>query len=87
MAMFCVLLQWPAAVGLFMNPGGLRFIYATDATDMWLLAGVMASVPLAALYNGKQGIKLKWLFYASYPVHLSILAAIWLLGVRPSLFN
>ena len=37
-----------------------------------------ACVPIA-LYNGKRGRNLKWLFYIYYPVHLLILKGIWLL--------
>lgn len=36
----------------------------------------LATVPLIALYNGKRGIKSKWLFYIAYPAHLAVLAAI-----------
>lgn len=41
------------------------------------------SLVLLALYNGKRGRKIKWLFYAFYPAHLAILTAIkliWGLG-------
>jgi len=36
----------------------------------------LAVVPLVALYNGKRGIKAKWLFYTFYPAHLALLAFI-----------
>jgi len=36
----------------------------------------LITVPLIALYNGKRGPSLKWLFYIAYPAHLAILAVI-----------
>ena len=36
----------------------------------------LVSVLLILLYNGKQGPKVKWAFYAFYPLHLAALAAI-----------
>jgi hypothetical protein len=36
----------------------------------------MLAVPLILLYNGKQGLKVKWAFYAFYPAHLLTLGAI-----------
>jgi len=37
---------------------------------------VLISVILILLYNGKQGPKVKWAFYAFYPAHLAVLAVI-----------
>jgi len=37
---------------------------------------VLISVILILLYNGKQGPKIKWAFYAFYPAHLAVLAVI-----------
>ena len=45
-----------------------------DMLNYFLFA--LISVLLVLLYNGKQGSKVKWAFYAFYPVHLAILAAI-----------
>ena len=36
----------------------------------------LAAVPLIVLYNGERGIKVKWLFYLAYPLHLTVLAVI-----------
>jgi hypothetical protein len=36
----------------------------------------LATVPIIAFYNGKRGLKAKWLFYTAYPVHLAVLAVI-----------
>lgn len=36
-------------------------------------AGAFLSLPLIALYNGKRGLSLKYLFYIVYPAHLLIL--------------
>lgn len=35
-----------------------------------------ATVPLAALYNGTRGLKLKYFFYLFYPVHILLLAIV-----------
>jgi len=52
---------------------------------MGILLGALAAVPFAALYNGKRGYGMKWLFYFAYPAHLLVLAGIWLWIVRPGL--
>ena len=41
--------------------------------------GVILSIPLLMLYNGKRGKKskfMKWIFYIYYPLHLLILGLI-----------
>jgi len=60
----------------------LRFVlqgYSFDTRYYLLVVATVLTLPLVALYNGKRGPSLKWLFYAAYPTHLAILAAIaWL---------
>ena len=46
-----------------------------DVWLYWMIPATLLTVPLIALYNGKRGPGLKWLFYAAYPAHLAILAA------------
>ncbi|MDR1536492.1 MAG: conjugal transfer protein TraX [Clostridiales bacterium] len=70
---------------------GVAFEYGLTAISdpslnyiMFFSFGCLACVCIA-LYNGKRGLKLKWPFYWFYPIHLSVLAAIWLLFFRPVL--
>lgn len=37
---------------------------------------LLALIPIA-LYNGKRGVNLKYLFYAFYPMHMLVLWAVW----------
>ncbi|MDR1603378.1 MAG: conjugal transfer protein TraX [Gracilibacteraceae bacterium] len=41
-----------------------------------LLGTALLAVPLIAMYNDRRGPKVKWAFYAFYPAHLAILAAL-----------
>ena len=41
-----------------------------------LLCFSMLAVALVYFYNGQRGRKIKWAFYAAYPVHLAVLAAL-----------
>ena len=41
-----------------------------------MIPAALATVPLAAMYNGRRGPRAKWLFYCAYPVHLAMLAAV-----------
>jgi len=55
------------------------FVHGFDAISpfgWWLIPATLVSVVLVAFYNGKRGPGLKWFFYASYPVHLAILAMV-----------
>jgi len=55
------------------------FAYGFDAiVPIWwlLIPAALVSVLLVAFYNGKRGPGLKWFFYASYPVHLAVLAVL-----------
>jgi hypothetical protein len=47
-----------------------------NSTARALLGTALLAVPLTALYNGRRGPNLKWVFYAFYPVHLALLAAL-----------
>jgi len=51
-------------------------ILGIDIRFEYLLAipFAIATVPLVAMYNGKRGIQVKWLFYWAYPAHLAVLA-------------
>ena len=76
------------AAGMFILYGANIFDY-TDVSG-WVFsrnaAGLfffsLISIPLVLFHNGKQGPKLKWLFYVSYPLHLLILAQVLYLGFR-----
>jgi len=51
--------------------------FDTIAPIVWLMIpATLVPVLLVAFYNGKRGPGLKWFFYASYPVHLAVLAVV-----------
>ena len=50
--------------------------------NLMCLLFAFIAVILIFLYNGKQGPKAKWAFYAFYPTHISVLAIIWYLFAR-----
>ena len=41
-----------------------------------MIPATLLTVPLIAMYNGKRGPSMKWLFYAAYPAHLAVLATL-----------
>jgi hypothetical protein len=43
---------------------------------LMFLLGVLCTIPLLLLYNGRRGRSMKYLFYIFYPLHLLILALI-----------
>ena len=46
----------------------------------------LLALPLIALYNGRRGkLRLKYFFYCFYPLHLALLAGIWL-ALHPEFF-
>ena len=73
--------------------GGLRLKYAGYNSQVvgWEniltveaflpLCFALAAVLLIWLYNGRRGKDVKWAFYASYPVHIAILAVLAALGL------
>jgi len=59
----------------------LRFAFSEGIQSVpilfWMLIpATLVTVLLAAFYNGKRGPSFKWFFYASYPVHLAVLALV-----------
>ena len=53
---------------------GMGCLYLTCHT--YAEAGAFLGLPLIKLYNGKRGLRLKYLFYIAYPAHLLILYGI-----------
>lgn len=69
------------AAMLWFNQGNLIY----DPISVYSTLGLLAVIPLLALYNGQRGYAPRWLnwgFYAFYPLHLAIL---W--GVRFVMFG
>ena len=65
-------------INLFTLPGQMMFLENSFAPFCF----AFAAVPFVFLYNGKQGPKIKWAFYAFYPVHIAVLAASWFVFER-----
>jgi hypothetical protein len=61
---------------IFLLPGQMMF-YQNTTKLLIQFAFALAAVPLICLYNGKQGPRLKWAFYAFYPAHIAVLAVLW----------
>ena len=55
----------------FRNNKSLQLL-AGSLAFMWEVPAPMAFIPIA-FYNGKRGLKMKYFFYAFYPVHLLLL--------------
>ena len=89
MALCCAYQFESASLGLLYRFTGIpalsRYAFTTNGFIVAMLIGCLSSVLLAALYNGKRGYGMKWLFYFAYPAHLLVLAGIWLWIVRPGL--
>lgn len=77
MAAMCMVLWLPAILHVI-GGGALAYPMLTLA----FILATLCTVPIAARYNGKRGHDrpaYKWLFYAFYPLHLAVLAALlWL---------
>jgi len=48
----------------------------TPVTMLYMFFFALISVVLICFYNAKPGPRVKWAFYAFYPVHLAVLAAV-----------
>ncbi|MDR1572456.1 MAG: conjugal transfer protein TraX [Clostridiales Family XIII bacterium] len=74
----------PKAARLAVMSCGALFLYGSfiiqpgpdDFYSALLLIFALAAVALMALYNGRQGIRLKWAFYGFYPAHIAALALV-----------
>ncbi|MCL1846143.1 MAG: conjugal transfer protein TraX [Defluviitaleaceae bacterium] len=68
-----------ASLCLWQYEGTIRAIFEghdVPAIFIWMIPVTLIPVVFFALYNGKRGPGLKWLFYAAYPAHLLILFAV-----------
>ena len=63
------------AVFPFLLTDILRGYVSINVWFYLFIPATLLTVPLIALYNGKRGPSLKWLFYVAYPAHLAVLAA------------
>jgi len=52
--------------------GDMNFMLAQST----FIIGCLAAAFLLTRYNGERGKKMKWLFYAFYPLHLAVLAGV-----------
>ena len=78
--------KWQIGVltlGIFYEYGWelwLKQVVLWEGTFRWAPGGSLCCALLAAalvcLYNGQRGRNIKWAFYAAYPVHIAILAAL-----------
>jgi len=70
-----ILLNLLSAAGGFIESDFLiAMSVITPNTMLYMFFFALISAVLICLYNGKPGPKIKWAFYAFYPVHLTILA-------------
>lgn len=70
-----------APVAVYLSKGRMRGIFALSvcllgiaAESIWIQWLSLTAIPLLLLYNGQRGIlKMKWLFYVYYPLHLVVI--------------
>jgi hypothetical protein len=71
MAVMCLLIWFPVfAFILIGRPDLFENIYYP------MILFTLFSVPIAALYNGKRGYQMKWVFYIFYPLHIAVLGGV-----------
>ncbi|MCL1877841.1 MAG: conjugal transfer protein TraX [Defluviitaleaceae bacterium] len=68
-----------AAMCIWLHEGTIRAVlsgYDVPSIFLLMILATLVPVGLFALYNGKRGAGLKWIFYVAYPAHLMVLYAI-----------
>ena len=71
--------KWTQVISMFAVLAVLYIGYASfwfqsfDTENVLFLLGSAISLVLILIYRGKQGPRMKWFFYISYPLHLAIL--------------
>lgn len=56
--------------------GGLLLLSGVTAISLAVVFFMLLALPLMLLYNGERGRGMKYLFYAYYPAHVYVLAAV-----------
>lgn len=70
-----------AGISLFV--GGTAFVTLVIPELLWVQLFAMFSLPIMAMYSHKPGPKIsRWFFYWFYPVHIAVLAALYLILAR-----
>ena len=62
---------------------GVAFLYGVAHSSLIHMGFAFIAVVILYFYNGRRGISMKWFFYWFYPVHLAVLAGIWMLLYLP----
>ncbi|MDR1961859.1 MAG: conjugal transfer protein TraX [Gracilibacteraceae bacterium] len=65
------------SAGIFLEYG-LPLLSEPRFAVLMMFGAAMLAVPLLSFYNGRRGPEIKWAFYAFYPVHLAVLALIFI---------
>jgi len=66
----------------YFDDGTVNIYHRLNVFGLFNLLFAIISVILVFFYNGKQGTKAKWAFYAFYPAHIAILATIWFFLIK-----